>query len=116
MFLLFTLFAQAEPSFISPVIQNIGETQINWTDLRLEANGSYSSRTQSWGYRESLACQEVSQKLKENISSVPINSSSFIADLYEIKELNGTFATGLRSWKTAETRYITSEYRVDVKG
>ena len=116
MILFFTLLAQATPSFVTPVLQTMGEVQINWTDLRLEAHGSYTSRTQSWGYRESLACQEVSQKLKNNISSVPLNRTSTIESLYEIDEPKNTFANNMRSWKTAETRYITSEHQVDVKG
>jgi hypothetical protein len=116
MLILLTLPLFASPLSIAPIIQDIGDAQINWTQMRLEAKSSYASRTQSWGYRESLACQKVSKKIREYIADVPVFSNETIYSLRKREEINGDFIDGLRDWKTAESRYIHSEHEVEVLG
>jgi hypothetical protein len=106
----------ASPLSIAPLRQDIDGAYINWTQMRLEAKSAYASRTQSWGYRESLACQAVSKKIREFITDVPVFSNETISSLQEMDEINGDFIDGLRDWKTAESRYIHSEHEVEVLG
>ena len=69
LYALLSLPLYASP-LISPVIDKQDKSQINWTDFRLEAQSSYTSRTQSWEYRESLASQGAGDLLKKQIDFV----------------------------------------------
>ena len=116
MMFILTLFSFAAPLSTEPLIQKIDQAQINWTQMRLEAKSSYASRTQSWGYRESLASQSVAQLIKENISSIPLSTQSTISSLQDDEQFDGDFIEGVQGWKTAESRYIHSTHEVEVIG
>lgn len=113
---LHSLFVHATPLAQEPLIQPLNDAQINWTQMQLEAHSSYASRTQSWGYRESLACQNVSKKIHEYIGEVPVSAHDTISTLQENPQIKGDFVDGLRDWKTAESRYIHEEHEVEVHG
>jgi len=115
MITIFLSWAFAGPPALNPIIQNIGDAQINWTQMRLEAQSSYASRTQSWGYRESLASQDVAQKIGEYIFDVPVSQEHTVSSLQKIKEIDSDF-NNLKDWKTAESRYIHAQHEVEVVG
>ena len=116
MIFLLSLFSLAAPLASAPLIQKIGDAQINWTQMRLEAKSSYASRTQSWGYRESLASQNVAQIIKDNITIVPLSTNDSIDSLRDNETFDGNFTEGLQDWKTSESRYIHSTHEVEVIG
>ena len=115
MITMFLSWALAAPPVIQPIVQTIGDAKINWTQMRLEAQSSYASRTQSWGYRESLASQDVAQKIGEYIFEVPVSQEHTVYSLQDIKEIDSDF-NNLRDWKTAESRYIHAQHEVEVVG
>ena len=106
----------ATPLAQEPLLQLLDDAQINWTQMQLEAHSSYASRTQSWGYRESLACQDVSKKIHAYIGEVPVSAQDTISSVQENPDIKGDFVDGLRDWKTYESRYIHSEHEVEVHG
>lgn len=112
----FSLLSLATPISSTPLIQKMGEAQINWTQMRLEAKSSYASRSQSWGYRESLAGQNVAQIIQENITVIPVSSEKSLSELRDNEQLAESFTEGLQHWKTAESRYIHSSHEVEVIG
>lgn len=116
MIFLFSLLSLAAPISSTPLIQKIGDAQINWTKMRLEAKSSYASRTQSWGYRESLASQSVANLIQENITIVPLSTKDSIDSLRGNEQFDGYFTEGLQDWKTSESRYIHSTNEVEVIG
>ena len=108
-----TSFAE---QLVSPLIQPMGEAQINWTQMRIEARSTAASGTQSWGYKEILASQQVGQLLQENIMLVPVQKNRTVQDLFSENELRQSLTEGLQDWKTFETLYITSTHEVEVGG
>ena len=116
MIFLLSLFSLATPLSSTPLIQEIGDAQINWTKMRLEAKSSYASRTQSWGYRESLASQSVAKIIQDNITIVPLSTEESIDSLRGNEQFDGNFVEGLQDWKTSESRYIHSTHEVEVIG
>ena len=116
MIFLLSLFSLAAPISSTPLIQKIGDAQINWTKMRLEAKSSYASRKQSWGYKESLASQSVANLIQENITIVPLSTKESIDSLRDNEQFDGYFTEGLQDWKTSESRYIHSTNEVEVIG
>jgi len=116
MIIAFLSWAFASPISIDPIIQDIGGAKINWTKMRLEAKSSYASRTQSWGFRESLASQDVAKKIGEFIYEVPVSQEHTVSSLQKISDIDNDFTSSLREWKTAESRYFHAQHEVEVVG
>ena len=114
-YMLLTLPLYASP-LLPPVMDTLDKTQINWTAFRLEAKSTYTSRAQSWEYRESLASQGAGDLLKRHIIDVPLQAEKTVEDLLSNPEYIRYLQDGMHEWKTYETHYMAASNSVQVVG